>query len=73
MRTMMIKNDNITSMFKAIKCPCMTSYKYTETRLTTVRKFRPLKLKDKYKNQTNTLFADVQWGQLSHGWTKKGN
>ena len=45
---------------RAIKCPCRTSYKYTAARLTTMRKLRLLKLKDKYKNQTNALFADVQ-------------
>jgi hypothetical protein len=61
MRTVMIKKwHNITSLFKAVICPCRTSYKYSATRLITVRKLRFLTLKDKYKNQRNALFADVQ-------------
>jgi hypothetical protein len=58
MRTMMMKND--TSLFKAIKCPGRTSCKCTAIGLIIVRKFRLLKLKDKYKNQTNALLVDVQ-------------
>jgi hypothetical protein len=47
-------------MFKAIICPYRTSYKYTATGFITVRRLRFLTLKDKYRNQTNTVFADVQ-------------
>jgi hypothetical protein len=59
-------------MFKAIKCPCKTSHKYTATRLTTIMKFRLLKLKDKYKNQTHYLQMYSE-AKLSHGGTNRRN